>query len=129
MRHWVFRDFLSERGRNVIRAWLDDQPVQAQTDLDSFLRHLETHERLGLPYMKKLKDEDGLFELRYYHKKTNIQYRPLAIYGPGRKEVTILCGAIERGNDFEPRDAKQTARLRKHVVERDHARACQHQFD
>jgi hypothetical protein len=129
MRHWAFRDFLSEHGRNTFREWLDSQPVGAQMDLDGFLRHLETLERLGLPHMKKLIDEDGLFELRYYHKRTNIQYRPIVFYGPDRKQITLLVGAIERGNDFEPRDAKRTARLRKLVVERDHARTCQHQFD
>src|SRR5882672_4025957 len=127
MRHWTFRDFLSDSGRNLIREWIDEQPVGAQTDLDGFIRSLEAQERLGGKLMKKLTDEPGLFELRLLSHR--IQYRPLVCYGPRRRELTILIGAIEKGDDFEPRDAKRIARTRKAIVDRDHTRTREHQFN
>jgi hypothetical protein len=127
MRYWTFKDFLSEHGRNVIREWIDEQPIGAQMALDAFIRGLEVQERLEGKQMKKLVNEPGLFELRLYTHR--IQYRPLVFYGPRRREVTLLVGAIEKGDDFEPRDAKRIARARKGIVERDHTRTRNHEFN
>lgn len=127
MRHWTFRDYISQQGRNVIREWVDAQPIQAQMDLDNFIRQLEAQERLREPRMKKLSDVPGIFELRLL--SCRVQYRPLACYGPGRRDVTILTGAIEKGGQLEPRDAKKIARLRKSVIEHDPSRSREHEFD
>jgi len=88
---------------------------------------MEVQERLGGKQMKKLRDEQDLFELRLLSHK--VQYRPLVFYGPRRREITILIGAIEKGDDFEPREAKRIARARKSIAERDYSRTCEHQFD
>lgn len=54
---------------------------------------------------------DGLMEIRFRYK--NVQYRPLAWYGPERREVTIFVGAEERNSVFVPADACRIALDRK----------------
>lgn len=127
MRYWTFRDYISQQGRNVIREWIDQQPIGAQTDIDSLIRHLEVQRRLGGAQMKKLTGEKGIFELRL--RSNRIQYRPLVCYGPGRREVTVLIGAIEKGGQFEPRDAQRIARTRKAIIERDSTRTREHELN
>jgi hypothetical protein len=82
---------------------------------------------LRMPYVRTLKGEcDGLFELRIKYK--NIQYRPLGCYGPGKNQVTLLMGAIEKGGKFDPLSACKTALLRK-VKIHETGRIHEHSFE
>jgi hypothetical protein len=66
-------------------------------------------------YLKALTgDCHGLVELRVVF--ANVQYRPLAFYGPGEREITFLVGAIEKGRRFDPPNACQTAKQRRQLV-------------
>jgi len=107
---WTFRDFVDSQGKNVIRAWLGEQRPKAKARINTVIAHLEqsSKDQWG-GYVKDLTGRRwrGLLEIRVTC--NNVQYRPLACYGPGRREVTILFGAIERGDRFEPRSAPQTA--------------------
>ena len=124
----TFRDYLTERGENVIRAWLDGLPKNAKVKIDRRILYLENVQYLQREpqYIKPLTGYDGIFEIRVILQ--NIQYRPLGCYGPAQDEFTLLIGAIERGNRFEPRDAPDLALQRKEIIHNDRSRTCVH-FD
>ena len=116
-RCWTFRDFVTPGGENVIHAWLHAQKPKARARINTVIAHLEASPRTEWgDYIKGLSEGEcaGLLEIRVTF--NNIQYRPLACYGPGRQEVTILLGAIERGDRFEPRSACRTAQANRRLI-------------
>lgn len=114
-----------ENGRNVIREWIDDQPVLAQAAIDVFIEQLAAMPDLRHPHTKVLTGPyDGMFELRIRTPK--VEYRPLACYGPERRQVTILTGAIERGGKITPRSAYATALQRKANIHQE-GYTCEHE--
>jgi hypothetical protein len=122
--NWVFRDYV-ENEQNVIREWLDELPVHAQAAIDLFLEQLAAMPQLRMPYARVLSGPcDGLIELRI--KVKNIQYRPLVWYGPNQGEITLLMGAIEQGDRFNPRTACETALRRKQNMGRE-GYTCEHE--
>lgn len=121
-------DYVDPTGNNLIRQWLDAQPRKVQMRIDALIRNLEAMERLWEPHVKMLKGPGkGLLELRI--KINKIQYRPLGYYGPARGQVTLLLGAIEKGNRFEPKNACQTALNHKSFIESGFASTCPHELD
>jgi hypothetical protein len=68
-------------------------------------------------YAEKLKGYEDIYEIKITYQ--NIQYRPLGCFGPGAGEFTLLIPAIERGSDFEPRQAPKTAQTRCKLVHQD----------
>lgn len=124
---WVFKDYVTDGGENVIRSWLSGLPPGARARINAAIRNLEPLPELRRPYSGDLKGNcSGLIELRIPYQK--VQYRPLGCYGPGRKEVTLLFGAIEKDNRLEPPSACSTALTRKaRIAER--GRTCDHDFD
>ena len=56
-------------------------------------------------------DLAGFFEIKVTHQR--VQYRLLGFHGPGRREVTLVCGAREINNRWEPRATPNTARGRR----------------
>lgn len=128
MRHWHFRDYVDGAGQNQIRIWLDSEPLKVQMRIDALIRNLEVAERLWEPHVKVLKGEcKGLIELRI--KINKIQYRPLAYYGPIRRQITLLYGAIEKGDRFEPKNSCEIALERRALIESGFASTCPHEFD
>lgn len=70
-------------------------------------------------------DCDQLLELR--REIEGVQYRPIGCHGPGRAEVTLLFGAIEKGGKFVPLTACDIAQNRKaRLAEK--GRTCDHDF-
>ncbi len=112
---WRILDYFNSAGVNVIRRWMQSLPVGARIQIDAFILNLQALPQLGMPYTKALKGEcNGLIELRILH--GNIQYRPLGCYGPGRGEITLLCGAVEQGGKLKPKGACKTALERKQNI-------------
>lgn len=110
---WSFFNYVDDRSRNVIRAWVDeDVPPHARKDvrrrLNARLDIIADLNQLGPPQVTALHGEcEGLMEIKF--EIGNVQYRPLACYGPGSDEVTLLMGATERGGRFVPANACATA--------------------
>ena len=112
MKYRTFLDYIEPTGRNVIEEWLHGLPMEARLAINTRIQYLEVAEKLGRPYTAMLHGKcEGLFELRITHSK--IQYRPLACYGPEKGQVTLLVGAIEKGDRLEPISACATALQRK----------------
>jgi hypothetical protein len=117
---WVFCDFIDAAGENVVHAWLHSRAVsvKARMRINRIITHLEAAPSTDWgDYVKTLSGDEysGLMELRVTVQ--NVQYRPLMVHGPGRGDVTILLGAIERGGQFEPRTACERAQAnRLHIT-------------
>lgn len=91
------------------------------------IRHLEATRALGMPYAKVLKENcEGLLELRAT--VNNIQYRPIAYYGPGEREVTLLVPATEVNSRFVPLSACATAYMRIEEIRVGRASTRDHDF-
>ena len=116
MKCWYFRDYIDSAGLNVIEQWLHSLPQSARLEINTRIQYLEVLRRLVRPDTAMLKGEcHGLMELRITHNK--IRYRPLACYGPGDRQITLLMGAIEKGGRFEPLSACKTALKRKAEIQ------------
>jgi hypothetical protein len=124
---WQFRDFLDGRGINVIRAWTVALPPAAQAKLDMIILVLQATDLWPWPaqYISALRGYEGVLELRVG--SCGVQYRPLGCYGPGRREFTILIGAIEKGGRLPKRDC-ETAVERRALIFEDRGRTCEHDF-
>lgn len=81
------------------------------------IRIIRTLAELKRPEVGMLKGEcKGLLELRI--KVNNVQYRPLCYRGPGPREITILIGAVEKGGEFDPKNACETAFNRIELIKK-----------
>ena len=111
-----FRDFVNDRGENVILDWLNGlSNKKAKVRINTVISRLELMDNLELPHARMLRGScDGLIELRI--PCDGVQYRPLCCYGPGPNDVTLLIGAIEKGSKFEPKSACAIALERKRSV-------------
>ncbi|MGR3174946.1 MAG: type II toxin-antitoxin system RelE/ParE family toxin [Candidatus Scalindua sp.] len=118
-KEWTIKAFVSARGTNEIKKWLDTLPVNDQAKIDARIRHLEITKTWGRPYTAKLKGYTDLHEIIVFSGK--IQYRPIGCRGPNDREFTILIGAIEKGGNFVPRNAPDTAYARsKSIAKEEH---------
>lgn len=125
-RYRTFKDYVTPDGDNVVQSWLNGTPKRVKVKINALLRRLEVMERLEMPEVRMLHGEcDGLMELR--RESENVQYRPICCYGPGRREITILAGAIERGGKFVPPSVCETARRRMAQLT-EGSRVCDHDF-
>jgi hypothetical protein len=125
-RVWTFKDYIADDGENVIRTWLARLPPLAKAGINTTIELLEGMDRLEMPDVKVLKGPcRGLMELRI--RIESVQYRPLCWYGPGKGDVTLLVGAIEKGGRLEPLSACSTGLLRKARIE-EKGRTRDHDF-
>jgi len=132
MRHWIFLDFITANGRNVITDWIDSQPAgtrqKLKSALNTLLTILEKREDLDRPSVGQLRGQPckGLFELVLFVDK--IQFRPIGCYGPANNEFTLLAGAAKKGGNFIPPGVCVTAQTRRQLItQRSHVR--EHRFD
>lgn len=119
---WNIRCYRSESGRNKIEEWYKDQSASVQAGFDSALSHLVAQPRSAWirPSASKLvaKNCANLFEIRFFSDRKQI--RPLGYFGPiEASEFTILFCAMEKGNDFVPKNACEQANNRKKNVDFD----------
>jgi len=114
MNNWTIKSFITERGVNVIKEWLDGLPIKAQVAIDERIRFLALWGYWYRPYANKLKGYDGIWEIIIQSEKA--QYRPLGCFGPGNKVFSLLIGAREKGSRFEPKDAPKIAERRKKMI-------------
>jgi putative component of toxin-antitoxin plasmid stabilization module len=128
MAFWEFKDYLTERGENEIRLWLDGLSKKARIKIDRRIRYLANVQYFhGEPqYIKRLVGYEGIYEIRVVF--GGDQYRPLGCYGPDEGQFTLLIGAMEQGDRFIPRDAPDIAIQRRAIILSDRSRICDH-FD
>ncbi len=113
-RYWTFKAF--KGSRNEIDEQLDDLDPEPKQKIKAFIRRMENIEKWDSSYFKPLVGYHGIYEIKIKFKR--VQYRPLGCYGPGRKEFTLLIGAIEKGSKLTPKDAAQKAQERCKLIRR-----------
>lgn len=123
---WTFKDALSVAGDNVIRQWLNEQPLKARMKIDAVLRHLRVCDRLKPPFVKKIKGHEKVFEIVV--DSFNVQYRPLGGYGPKDGQFTLVMGAIEQNDRIQPPSAFETAEERLEMVANGTIRVIDHDY-
>lgn len=119
---WQFKNFVSERGENHIRSWINTLPKKVRFKIDARIKYLQTVEELKYPYVEKWKGADDLYEVRVVF--SGVMYRMLGCYEEG-KEFVLLIGAIEKGGQLEPRSAVTAAITRMSSI-KDKKYVCDH---
>jgi hypothetical protein len=120
-----FYDFVDARGVNLIKLWLDGLPLKVSAKINTRLLFMMSLPVWPEQYVSSLVGWPGLVELRIGSFGT--QYRPLGFYGPGRREFTILFGAIEKGK--LPKRVLEIVDENRRIVLRDASRIAPHEFD
>src|SRR5712692_6876151 len=92
---WTFYDFLDGRGTNPIRLWLDSLPDKARAKINTRILFMKAIPIWPEQYISALKGWPDLVELRVG--SAGSEYRPLGFYGPGKRQFTLVLGAIEKG--------------------------------
>lgn len=124
---WTFKDLLLASGENVVRLWLNEQPLKARLKIDAVLRNLRVSERLRPPFVKKLGGYEQVFEIVV--DSFNVQYRPLGGYGPDKGQFTLVMGAIEQSGRIQPPNAFDTAASRLEMVANGTLRVTDHDYE
>lgn len=115
MWEWIFRIFGKER--SDVDDWIGELSPSVMARMDSIINHMRVTRVWSRPYFRPLKRHQGISEIRFIVQ--NIQYRPLGCFGPGNKEYTILFGAKEQGDEFNPLNAPLIVeKRRKDIFER-----------
>lgn len=115
-----FYDYVDEAGQNQIRAWFDSIGAKPKAKLNSRILYLAATPpgQWNRPLVDTLTGEcEGLFEIRA--QVGRVQYRLLGFHGTGERQVTLVFGARERNDRFEPLSACRQAQRRKAQVEQD----------
>lgn len=121
----AIKDYLAADGKTEVREWLDSLLTRARAKIQARIVVLESMKVLQRPYVGILAgDCDGLLEIRV--NSGNVEYRPLACYGPGGRQVTILYGTLEKNRKFVPPDACRNALTRRQVIQTIDGRTCEH---
>jgi hypothetical protein len=120
---WKFYDFLSTRGDNLIRQWLDSLPDKASAKIDARILYMRAVPVWPEQYVSAIRGWPGLVELRIG--SAGNQYRPLGSYLPGREFVLVL-GAIEKGK--LPKRVLQVAYDNRNIAITDRSRIREHEF-
>ena len=117
---WSIRCYLSGDRRNQIKGWYDLQSASVQAHFDSAMSYLVSQPRTAWvrPKATRLSGNNNreLYEIRF--KAGNKQIRPLGYFGPHQGEFTILFCALEKGNEFVPKDACEQAEKRRKKVDK-----------
>jgi len=122
---WTFYDFLDARDVNLIRQWLNTLPDKARAKINTRLLFMRVILVWPEQYVSALKGWPELVELRVV--SAGNQYRPLGFYGPGRREFTLVLGAIEKGK--LPDRVLEVADGNRRVALAERARIREHEFD
>jgi hypothetical protein len=125
MNPWTFYDFLDGRcERNLIRDWLDSVPAKASAKIDARILIMRLLPSWPPQYVSALKGWPELYELRVV--SAGSQYRPIFFYGPGRGEVTLVHGTVEKGK--LPRRELEYADGNRKLAQTNRRRITEHLF-
>jgi hypothetical protein len=121
---WTFRHYVSDRGVDEIRTWYDAQSANVRATFKSRLRFFSQNPQPSWPtkYFKTLSHRPcrGLAEVRMFVDK--VQHRPLCFFSEGKVLTFVFC-AIEKDDEFVPKNACKIANDRKKEIENDAKRA------
>ena len=117
---WTFFDFAYLNGTNPIDDWYQrDLSEDAQFLFDKALKDCQ---KIELPknwtafkrFLEGKPKEDRIWELQFY--SDGRQYRILGVFGPQRKQATLLIGCYHKAKVYTPSDAIETASRRAKLL-------------
>lgn len=118
-------DYVDAAGHNLIAEWSKEQQKVQRAKLNAKIDMLNLY---GEELFPEVLTDSPIRGIRKIRVKGNVQLRPLLCRGPhGDTEYTLLMGAKEVGDKFDPKDAPQTADVRKAIVAGDKNRRCKHE--
>ena len=113
--------------RNFIADWMETIGVRPKAKINGILKNLsetppeEWHKTKAA---EKLKGQDDLWEIKAF--ASNVQWRPIGVFGPGQGTFTILAGAKEIGRKLLPLTVLKIAQRRKANLQNDPPRHRRH---
>ncbi len=115
---WSLYEFLDTRGRGIIGVWLEETQIQKKARI-LLQQKLDMLEIAGPNLPAGLLA--GPFDRHLYKLRINaqgVQLRPILCRGPidPDAEFTLLLGARERGDRWNPRDAPQRATTNRQII-------------
>ncbi len=120
---WTFKNFVSDRGENDIRKWINTLPKKVRFKIDARIRYLQEVDQLKYPYVEKWTGVEDLYEVRIGF--SGVMYRILGCYGIKRHEFFLLIGAVEKDWKLEPRNAVDIAEARMQLIS-NRSNFCEH---
>ncbi len=120
----TFFDYINDSDENEISQWFSSVGGSEKVSkkikgrFENTLLHLEADYPTNWKrtYVDTLRAPcQGLFEIR--HEINRIQYRLIGFHGPGRGTATLVFGAKEISDRFEPRNTCEIAQQNKAFVE------------
>lgn len=113
MKEWTFKIFGEKK--SDVDDWINGLSSKARARMDTIIAYMEiTKDWTKTKYFSPLTGHRGINEIKFIVQ--SIQYRPLGCYGPGDKEFTILIGAKEQGDRFNPKNAPLIAENRRNDI-------------
>lgn len=124
---WRVYCFLSQRGDNVIRDWLDKEkvPIAQRADFQLKIRLLESGGPDLVPgFITETPVAKDIYKAKIKGNKGWVQLRPLLCKGPVLmdREFTFLFGAIEKDRILIPKDCKERAQENRKILLADPSR-------
>ncbi len=116
---WTIRCYVSPSGRDMFDDWHGRQSDEVQAAVAVALEYLVQRPRKEWrrPAFDLLSGKmRDIGEIRF---KVDKQYRILGFFGPARSDFTLLIGASKKGNNYDPRNAVETALERMKQVKAD----------
>lgn len=124
---FLLYDFKNYHGENEFKAWTKGLQKKERAKLNAKLDLLEQHGRDLFPRILTGTPTPGILKLRA---SGNVELRPMLCYGPIDidSEFSLLFGATERDDEFDPPGADQSALERKELIQKDpDNRRCIHE--
>jgi hypothetical protein len=128
---WTLYEFLDTRGRGVIEVWLKDKRFSKEA-IARLNQKIDLLEQSGPQLSPKLfAGTKGRHIFKLKVKAPKMQLRPLFCRGPlsTSTEFTLLLGAVERNNKFDPVDAPARAADNRQTILNDPQRRRLHEHN
>jgi hypothetical protein len=113
--YWRFKEFVLKPAIGEFEGWFDGLPDRDQAKIEVFINRLINIQNWPPKLVFPLSGYRKIYELKIHG--PGVQYRPLGCYGPERNEFTLLIGAKEVGDKFEPKDAPNKAVERQALIQ------------
>lgn len=118
---WRVYCFVSARGYNTIREWLDEEKISSaqRGDFQLKIRLLEGGGMESVPgFITDTPVARNIYKAKIKGNKGRVQLRPMLCKGPllMDREFTFLCGAVEKDGELVPKDCRQRAQDNRDIV-------------
>lgn len=129
MVQWNFSVYISPTGRNDVHKTIDDHDDYGKEAFKRYVEHLAVtpKNQWQEPYVKKLKNEDPIYEIRY--KADNRATRALGYFAEDGCTFVIVLICYHKGRVYEPPGAFKSAHDRIKQIQKGTASTVPLQVD